>query len=164
MYKECYLGRIFQPLWKQDAYCNACLLRFLGFKKGLLFAAVSFTQIYILLDFTLILHVHFWWQRSNRSPLTKHLDTLLYQSITLNSGQSGVMKQPSSKRVRVELENKHSAFSAALCRQSFWACNIWLLCVRRCKVLFIWRKHCHNVLCSTLLQCLLHFVLFGKGA
>lgn len=44
----------------------------------------------------------------------------MYQSITLNSEKISVMKQLSSKRVRVELENKHSGFSPALCKDSLF--------------------------------------------
>lgn len=45
----------------------------------------------------------------------------MYEIITLTSGEKmTVMKQLRSKYVRIELENKHSAFSAALCKIVFW--------------------------------------------
>lgn len=65
------------------------------------------------------------------------------------------MKQLSSKRVRVELENKHSAFSAALCKDSLLEHGICDYYVWEDARHFLFDANTvHNAPCSTLLQCL----------
>lgn len=94
---------------------------FLASRGDCFFAAVSFTQMCVLLNFTLILHVHFDDREVADPPLQGiWIFYCMYQSITLNSEKNSVMKQLSSKRVRVELENKHSGFSPALCKDSLF--------------------------------------------
>lgn len=126
LYKECYLVRILLFTLNQDAYCKAYLFWLLvsWLEEGtafLLLCLLHRCAFYFLLYFTVILHIHIWWQSSSGRSFTKHLDILLCTKSFWILGKMNIMKQlrMRSKHVRIELEYKHSAFPAAICKTLF---------------------------------------------